>query len=86
MTKPLEISGLWWYAEKWTRTLEEIIWKSQVYNPSGLKALEQVLGNTLPKYMDPMRFILGNYIAPADIHKRPLAKLTQDVAKQLGLL
>jgi len=66
--------------------LEEIIWKSQVYNPSGLKALEQVLGNTLPKYVDPLRFILGNYIAPEDTHKRPLSKLTQDIAKQLSLI
>lgn len=66
--------------------LEEIIWKSQVYNPSGLKALEQVLGETLPKYVDPLRFILGNYIAPEDTHKRPLSKLTQDIAKQLGLI
>lgn len=66
--------------------LEEIIWKSQVYNPSGLKALEQVLGDTLPKYVDPLRFILGNYIAPEDTHKRPLSKLTQDIAKQLGLI
>lgn len=66
--------------------LEEIIWKSQVYNPSGLNALEQVLGETLPKNVDPLRFILGNYIAPEDMHKRPLSKLSQDIAKQLGLI
>lgn len=66
--------------------LEEIIWKSQAYNANGMKALEKILGNVIPKYVDPLRFILGNYTAPADIHKRPLAKLTQDVAKQLGLL
>lgn len=66
--------------------LEEIVWKSQVYNPNGLNALEQVLGDTLPKYVDPLRFILGNYIAPEDTHKRPLSKLTRDIAKQLGLI
>jgi len=38
------------------------------------------------KQSDVNRFILGTYDKPEDIHKRPLAKLTQDVAKQLGII
>lgn len=32
------------------------------------------------------RMILGNYATDEDIHKRPLAKLYQDIGKELGLI
>ncbi|MCP1996112.1 HNH endonuclease [Flavobacterium sp. HSC-61S13] len=32
------------------------------------------------------RMILGNYATEEDIHKRPLAKLYQDIGKELGLI
>jgi hypothetical protein len=32
------------------------------------------------------RMILGNYSREEDIHKRPLAKLYQDIGKELGLI
>lgn len=32
------------------------------------------------------RLILGNYTKPDEVHKRPLAKLYQDIAKELGLI
>jgi hypothetical protein len=35
---------------------------------------------------DYYRFLLRNYAAQKDILKRPLAKFTQDIAKQLGLI
>ena len=40
----------------------------------------------LPHESDWNRFVLGNYDREEDIHKRPLAKLVQDVAKQLGVI
>jgi hypothetical protein len=30
--------------------------------------------------------IIGNYIDKEDIHKRPLAKFTQDIAREAGLI
>jgi hypothetical protein len=65
--------------------VEEIIWKYKVYNPSYLKSLNE----SFNKKFDNggfKRFIIGNYDRPADIHKRPLAKITQDIARQIGLL
>ncbi|MNR25619.1 hypothetical protein D3C85_1427820 [compost metagenome] len=32
------------------------------------------------------RMIIGNYTGKADAHKRPLGKLYQDIAAQLGLI
>ena len=32
------------------------------------------------------RLILGNYASPDDVHKRPLAKLYQDIGRELGLI
>lgn len=32
------------------------------------------------------RMIIGNYATQEDIHKRPLAKLYQDIAKELGII
>ncbi|WP_286733048.1 MULTISPECIES: HNH endonuclease [Sphingobacterium] len=64
---------------------EELIWKSKIYNSSYLKSLEDgfdrkfLTGNFY-------RFLLGNYDRPSDIHKRPLSKMIQDIAKQLGII
>lgn len=35
---------------------------------------------------DVKRFILGTFDSHEDVHKRPLTKLVQDVAKQLGII
>lgn len=65
--------------------VEEIIWKSKIYNGSYLKSLS----NSFERKFLPgnfHRFLLGNYDRPQDIHKRPLSKMTQDIARQLGII
>lgn len=32
------------------------------------------------------RLLIGNYDKPEDVHKRPMAKYSQDIARQLGLI
>lgn len=65
----------------------EIILKSLIYNESYQKTLrhsfEKLYGDR-PLLFN--RIILGNYSDVKDIHKRPMAKFTQDIAKQLGLI
>lgn len=66
---------------------EELVLKSMIYN----KTYTDVLRASLVKlYRDkaPMleRLLAGNYTNEKDIHKRPMAKFTQDIAKQLGLI
>lgn len=67
-------------------TVEEVIWKYRVYNKAGRQALMEGYDHLLPHVSDWNRFVLGNYDREEDIHKRPLAKLVQDVAKQLGVI
>ncbi|MBI5915565.1 MAG: HNH endonuclease [Bacteroidetes bacterium] len=64
----------------------ELVWKSVIYNPnfkSDLKKLLRTVGID-DKELD--RIILGNYPASEDFHKRPLAKLMNDIAKDLKLV
>lgn len=73
---------------------EEIFWKAKVYNPSFLASLHRGLnsgksarkGVNLPICRgDIYRFILGTYEMPEQIYLRPLSKMIQDVAKELGI-
>lgn len=72
--------------ENFNDTVEEIIWKYRAYNTSAIKALEDSEFYFIPKKSDINRYILGNYDRFEDILKRPLAKLVQDIAKQLGII
>jgi len=65
----------------------EIIIKSMIYNDS----YKQMLKHSFSKLYgnDPIkvkRLIVGNYTEKYEIHKRPMSKFTQDIARQLGLI
>lgn len=66
--------------------VEELIWKAKVYNKSYKDSLSDSFSKLFPSTTNFNRFILGNYDNPKDIHKRPMAKLVQDIAKQLGVI
>lgn len=65
---------------------EELIIRARVYN----KPYKQKLMDAFPKIFNETslsnRILIGNYCDPEDIHKRPMAIFTQDIAKQLGLI
>jgi len=65
---------------------EEIIIKSDIYTPAYKKSLLTSFGSAICDESMLNRLILGNYSKEEDIHKRPLAKFTQDLAIQLGLI
>ena len=63
------------------------MWKSKIYNASMIQSLRDSRFSALiPKQTELERFILGTFDSPEDVHKRPLTKLVQDVAKQLGII
>jgi|SRR5690554_122982 len=66
--------------------IEELIIKSQIYNDSYLKSLN----NSFSKLsLNPSLFkrtIVGNYVDERDIHKRPMSKVVMDIARDLGLI
>lgn len=66
--------------------VEEIIWKSKIYNKSYTDSLSDSFCKLFPQTSNFNRFILGNYDNPSDMHKRPMSKLIQDIARQLKLI
>jgi hypothetical protein len=71
--------------QEYKDVIEEIYWKKYVYNDSRIKELESIKGLDLqPEEIN--RFILGNYTEEKDFLKRPLSKLTHDIAQELGLI
>jgi hypothetical protein len=65
---------------------EEIIIKSIIYNDSYKQSLRESFPDIFSKQGLSNRVILGNYADEKDIHKRPMAKFVQDIAKQLRLI
>ncbi|WP_286760615.1 hypothetical protein [Salegentibacter sp. UBA1130] len=61
---------------------EDIILKSQTYDKNLRKQLKK-FENINDAHID--RIILGNYTNPNEIHKRPMAKFMQDIAREAGL-
>lgn len=66
--------------------VEEVLWKKYVYSQAYIDSLKEAFDN-LPNTnsSDVARLVLGNYIDPNEVYKRPLAQLVQDVAKQVHL-
>jgi hypothetical protein len=71
--------------ENHTDFAEEILMKAIMYPETKRRELFNIMG----LFRDEStfyRYLLGNYHLEGDILKRPLAKFTQDIAKQLGLI
>lgn len=64
--------------------IEELAWKKQAYSNGYLESLMEAFEG-YPVMVDIPRLFVGNYTEDKDILKRPLAKLVQDIMKQLGL-
>lgn len=66
--------------------IEELIVKSQIYNPT---YREQLRSNFLKLSLNEKlfeRIIVGNFTDDKEIHKRPMSKIMMDIAKNLGII
>jgi hypothetical protein len=61
----------------------ELLIKKTIYSKSYIKELKQNFHFTDDEIY---RFLFCNYKKEADLHKRPLSKLTKDISQELGLL
>lgn len=66
--------------------IEELVVKSQIYSDSYKQSLIRSFPNLFAKHGLSNRIFLGNYDNPNDIHKRPMAKFMQDIARDLNLI
>jgi hypothetical protein len=66
--------------------VEELILKALIYTPNYKKTLIE----NFPKIFNDVnlsnRLIVGNYVQSDEIHRRPMAKFIQDIAKQIKLI
>lgn len=60
---------------------EEVIWRKMIYNDAFKDSLRNLLEEKNFTEEEINRFILGSYYDEDNVHKRPLAKLMQDVFK-----
>lgn len=65
---------------------EELIHKKLVYNDLYKKELYDEFRLLFPDQDMVDRMIIGNYDQPGDVHKRPMAKFVQDIARNIGLI
>lgn len=66
---------------------EEILWKAMTRNRSYMEQLKASYSYIFGSFdVDQIRFLYGFYKKRSDIHKRPLTKMKQDIAKQLKIL
>jgi hypothetical protein len=66
--------------------VEELIHKKEAYTNAYKNNLVTSLKSIFPDKAIIDRLIIGNYTASEDIHQRPFAKFTQDIAQQLKLI
>ncbi|HBS85676.1 MAG TPA: hypothetical protein DEA97_03915 [Bacteroidales bacterium] len=64
----------------------EIYAKAYKYPTSRKKELKKLFEKKFFSNEEIERFVLGNYVMPEDINKRPLSKFMQDIAKEAGLI
>ncbi len=66
---------------------EELLWKYKTRNDTYIDQLIDSFTRLFPYKRDEIkRFLYGFYSQEKDIHKRPLTKMKQDIAKQLKLV
>lgn len=66
---------------------EEILWKAKTINLSYAANLKKSFNSVFRSLGEKeIRYLYGFYDKEEDIHKRPLTKMKQDIAKQLGIL
>jgi hypothetical protein len=72
--------------EKHTDIVEELILKSLYYNQSRRDELAKEFADLKLSASVIDRFVLGNYSLDSEINRRPLAKLSKDIGKQLKII
>lgn len=66
--------------------LEELLIKRDVYNKPYVSALVKRFQRLFPDQGMVNRLIVGNYAEADEVHKRPMAKFMQDIARDIGLI
>lgn len=66
--------------------VQEIIWKAKIYSEDKIKSLYNEFSDVFANEEEVRNFVFGQYLEEKEAHKRPLAKLTQDILEECGVL
>ena len=66
--------------------VQELVWKAKAYNDDLISTLLDEFDTLFNSPQDVRQLIFGQYLDTADIHKRPLAKMTRDLLEDLGFI
>lgn len=66
--------------------VKEMLLKGEIYSPDYIQSLMEQFPNLIENEEEALRIIMGNYINEEDLGKRPLSKLTRDIAKDVGFI
>lgn len=66
--------------------VEELIMKKEIYTTVYKKDLLKLFNHLFKSPVELDRLILSNYVELDEIHKRPMAKFIQDIARQIDLI
>lgn len=65
--------------------VKDLIRKAIIYNESRINELYNQYGSLFSSREEVVNMIVSNYVDENDLGKRPLAKLTRDICKELGI-
>jgi hypothetical protein len=66
--------------------VQEIIWKAKIYSEDKIKSLYNEFSDVFANEEEVRNLVFGQYLEEKEAHKRPLAKLTQDILEECGVL
>lgn len=66
--------------------IEELVVKKHMYDKDNRESLHKIFSKLNLNADLYLRTMVGNYTKEKDIHKRPLSKFTQDIARDLGII
>lgn len=82
----IEVFGLKDLYKNHRDVVQEILLKGEIYSIEYIKSMVTQFPDLIESEEEAMRIVTGNYTLENDLGKRPLAKLTSDIAKGAGLI
>lgn len=66
--------------------VKEMLLKGEIYSPDYIQNLVEQFPKLIDNEEEALRIITGNYTEEEDLGKRPLSKLTRDIARDVGFI
>jgi len=86
MQSNIDIFGLKELYSNHDDIVKEMLLKGEIYSPDYIQNLVEQFPDLIENEEEALRIVMGNYTEEKDMSKRPLSKLTRDIAKELRFI